>query len=217
MGSYVNCAHPRWPWTTSTTTPPPAVRDNWDLLATSVAQAVATGGGAPQGSLATFVVAVISHHGHGWLPLHHSSIGGQVFRDQFVHGSLADLLGAAAADHLLSRPIAGLAAEEFPAWGHLTADEVAAVAERRPGGRPGTPGRPRPPRRGRRDAPGRQPGLGHRHHPHLTARRGPWAQRSTPPGRRSVAARRHDGRLGQGLTGPPPVTRVRGLDTRTAP
>lgn len=109
---------------------PPAVRDNWDLLASTIADAVRTGGGTPEGSLATVVVAVITHHGHSWLPLHHSSIGGEVFRDEFVHGSLADLLGATAADHLLSRPIAGLVAENFPAWGHLTADEIAAVAER---------------------------------------------------------------------------------------
>lgn len=106
------------------------VADNFDLLASTIADAVADGSGRPDGALVGYVVAVIAHHSHSWPPLDYSSASEDWFRDELVGTHLAGLLGSEAAGHLLARPIAGLEPADLPAWGHLTADEVAALADR---------------------------------------------------------------------------------------
>lgn len=57
----------------------------------------------------------------------HSSSGGDWFRDEFVEGTLADLIGADAAGFLLERDLAGTTWEGYPSMGWLTGAELAGV------------------------------------------------------------------------------------------
>lgn len=105
------------------------VVDNWPLLAATVADAVADGGGTPEGSLIDYVVAVIGQHSHSWLPIDYSSASGTWFREELMGTHVADLIGNDVVNSLLSRPLAGLRPPELPGWGHLTADEVTTIAD----------------------------------------------------------------------------------------
>jgi hypothetical protein len=57
----------------------------------------------------------------------HSSAAGEWFEDEVIGGPVAERLGADLAEHLLSRPLAGLVWNEFPSVGWMRNAEIRAA------------------------------------------------------------------------------------------
>ena len=57
----------------------------------------------------------------------HSSAAGEWFEDEVIAGPVAERLGADLAEHLLSRPLAGLVWKEFPSVGWVRNAELRAA------------------------------------------------------------------------------------------
>ena len=57
----------------------------------------------------------------------HSSAAGEWFEDKVIGGPVAERLGADLAEHLLSRPLAGLVWNEFPSVGWVRNAEIRAA------------------------------------------------------------------------------------------
>jgi hypothetical protein len=57
----------------------------------------------------------------------HSSAAGEWFEDEVIGGPVAERLGADLAEHLLSRPLAGLVWNEFPSVGWVRNAEIRAA------------------------------------------------------------------------------------------
>lgn len=83
-------------------------------------------GGSPE-KVAERAAAVLEDIGEYIDSVSHDSSGGDWFRDEFIDGTLADLIGAEPAGFLVGRELAGTEWEDHPAMGWLTKAELERV------------------------------------------------------------------------------------------
>jgi hypothetical protein len=99
--------------------------DIWPSLASTVSEAIASGGGEIGDELALYVVAVVRARGHFYGALAHTSSGGDDFRSRFLPGPVAVRFGRQHVIDLINRSVDGLTWAEYPVVGYLTAAELA--------------------------------------------------------------------------------------------
>lgn len=98
--------------------------ERWVVLARTLADAMAAGGGNVVGELADHVVSLVRHLGTPVTSLGHTASGGGWFRDELLGRDLAALLGRGFVAGLVSRELAGLTMLELPMLGWADAAEV---------------------------------------------------------------------------------------------
>lgn len=96
----------------------------WAVLARTLADAMADGGGNVVDELAGYVISVVRHLGTLYTSLSHTSSGGEWFREELLGRDLATLLGRDFVAGLVTRELAGLTMLEVPMLGWAGSAEI---------------------------------------------------------------------------------------------
>ena len=92
--------------------------------AAELAALIAGGGGTPDDAQLDVVADLLAELGRPVDGVDHSSAAGEWFREDVIGGPVADRFGAELAEHLLSRPLAGLVWEGYPSLGWVRNGEL---------------------------------------------------------------------------------------------
>ncbi len=119
---------------------PPAARPetdgdvlaNWAPLAAATAGAIRAGGGELTWPLSGYLHVVVRSLGSWYGSIWHTSSGGEDFRGSLFAGTVAEVLGAEPARHLVNRELLGLSTTDRPMFGWLAHAELRTIAGAQP-------------------------------------------------------------------------------------